>query len=87
MPRTAWQRCGWRIDNYAAISICTTNPRSGAARAAPAGLPEPIRLCGDLRIRHGHAYSETVRQKRWNWYVDDFSARLKPNAKRILMLA
>ena len=53
MPRTAWQRCGWRIHNYAAISICTTNPRSGAARAAPAGLPEPIRLCGDLRIRHG----------------------------------
>jgi predicted phage terminase large subunit-like protein len=31
------------------------------------------------------AYSETVRQKRWEWYVDDFSARLKPGAKRILM--
>src|SRR5262249_40508564 len=24
-------------------------------------------------------------QKRWDWYVDDFSARLKPGAKRILM--
>src|SRR3954452_11610556 len=31
------------------------------------------------------AYSEAVRQKRWEWYIDDFSARLKPNAKRILM--
>ena len=26
-----------------------------------------------------------MRQKRWDWYVDDFSARLKPAAKRILM--
>jgi hypothetical protein len=24
------------------------------------------------------AYSETVRKGRWNWYLDDFSARLKP---------
>ena len=31
------------------------------------------------------AYSETVRQKRWDWYLDDFSARLKPSGKRILM--
>jgi predicted phage terminase large subunit-like protein len=31
------------------------------------------------------AYSETVRQKRWDWYIDDFSARLKPGAKRLLM--
>src|SRR5262245_33599776 len=31
------------------------------------------------------AGSDTIREKRWNWYVDDFSARLKPGAKRILM--
>jgi hypothetical protein len=31
------------------------------------------------------AYSDTVRQKRWDWYVPDFSARLKPGAKRIIM--
>jgi predicted phage terminase large subunit-like protein len=31
------------------------------------------------------AYSETVRGKRWDWYIDDYSARLKPGAKRILM--
>ena len=26
-----------------------------------------------------------MRRKRWEWYVDDFSARLKPEAKRILI--
>lgn len=31
------------------------------------------------------AFSETVRRKRWDWYIDDFSARLKPGAKRILI--
>ena len=31
------------------------------------------------------AWSETVRQKRWDWYTDDFGHRLKPGAKRILM--
>lgn len=28
------------------------------------------------------AWSETVRSKRWDWYIDDFSARLKPSATR-----
>lgn len=31
------------------------------------------------------AYSDTVRRKRWEWYLDDYSARLKPNARRVLM--
>ena len=39
----------------------------------------------DLFGSREDAYSDTVRQKRWDWYVDDFSARLKPGAKRILM--
>jgi predicted phage terminase large subunit-like protein len=39
----------------------------------------------DLFGSREDAYSETVRQKRWDWYQDDFSARLKPEAKRILM--
>ena len=39
----------------------------------------------DLFGSREDAYSETVRQKRWHWYQDDFSARLKPGAKRILM--
>ena len=32
----------------------------------------------DLFGSREDAYSDTVRQKRWDWYVDDFSARLKP---------
>src|SRR5215813_3142615 len=39
----------------------------------------------DLFGSREDANSDTVRQKRWDWYVDDFSARLKPGAKRILM--
>lgn len=31
------------------------------------------------------AWSETVREKRWEWYISDFSARLKPNARRVIM--
>lgn len=31
------------------------------------------------------AWSETVRKKRWDWYVDDFGNRCKPTAKRIIM--
>jgi predicted phage terminase large subunit-like protein len=31
------------------------------------------------------AWSATVREKRWEWYRDDFSARLKPGAKRVIM--
>lgn len=31
------------------------------------------------------AFSETIRKKRWEWYLDDFSARLRPGAKRILI--
>jgi predicted phage terminase large subunit-like protein len=31
------------------------------------------------------AWSEIIREKRWAWYVDDFSARLKPSARRVIM--
>lgn len=31
------------------------------------------------------AFSELVRKKRWEWYLSDFSARLKPRAKRVIM--
>ena len=43
------------IINYAAIGICATGPGRARHGAAPAGLPGPIRLCEDLRIRHGQA--------------------------------
>ena len=54
-----WRSCGWRIHNYAAIGICATGPGRARQGAASAGLPGPIRLCEDLRIRHGqHGRSE-----------------------------
>lgn len=49
------------------------------------GFRADLGIADDLFGNREDAYSETVRRKRWDWYVDDFSARLKPNAKRILM--
>src|SRR5262245_8285978 len=49
------------------------------------GFRADLGLCDDFFGSREDAYSETVRQKRWDWYVDDFSARLKPGGKRILM--
>ena len=31
------------------------------------------------------AYSERIRERVWEWYINDFSARLKPDAKRVIM--
>lgn len=31
------------------------------------------------------AYSARVRDRVWEWYINDFSNRLKPNAKRVIM--
>jgi len=49
------------------------------------GFRADLGIADDLFGNREDAWSETVRRKRWDWYVDDFSARLKPNAKRILM--
>jgi predicted phage terminase large subunit-like protein len=49
------------------------------------GFRADLGLGDDFFGNREDAYSETVRKKRWEWYIDDFSARLKPNAKRILM--
>jgi predicted phage terminase large subunit-like protein len=49
------------------------------------GFRADLGLGDDFFGNREDAYSETVRKKRWDWYIDDFSARLKPGAKRILM--
>ena len=49
------------------------------------GFRADLGIIDDLFGKREDAYSETVRNKRWDWYVDDFSARLKPGAKRIIM--
>lgn len=49
------------------------------------GFRADLGLGDDFFGSREDAYSKTIRDKRWDWYVDDFSARLKPDAKRILM--
>jgi predicted phage terminase large subunit-like protein len=49
------------------------------------GFRADLGLGDDFFGSREDAFSEAVRKKRWEWYVDDFSARLKPRAKRILM--
>lgn len=50
-----------------------------------AGFRADLGLGDDFFGSREDAWSETVRKKRWDWYRDDFGARLKPGAKRILM--
>jgi len=50
-----------------------------------AGFRADLGIGDDFFGSREDAWSETVRQNRRNWYVDDFSARLKPGAKRVLM--
>lgn len=49
------------------------------------GFRANLGLGDDFFGNREDAWSETVRRKRWDWYIDDFSARLKPRAKRLLM--
>ena len=50
-----------------------------------AGFRADLALGDDFFGKREDAYSEPMRNKRWDWYRDDFSARLKPRAKRIMM--
>ena len=45
------------------------------------GFRADLGIADDLFGSREDAYSETVRRKRWDWYVDDFSARLKPRGQ------
>lgn len=49
------------------------------------GFRADLGICDDLFGNREDAWSEIVRKKRWDWYVDDFGHRTKPNAKRVLM--
>lgn len=75
-------------DNQAAArwSLTTGGEYYGVgAGTGISGFRADLGLGDDFFGSREDAYSETVRRKRWDWYVDDFSARLKPGAKRILM--
>jgi predicted phage terminase large subunit-like protein len=50
-----------------------------------AGFRASLGIGDDFFGSREDAYSELVRRRRWDWYLDDFSARLKPGAKIILV--
>lgn len=50
-----------------------------------AGFRADLGIGDDLFGSREDAWSDTVRQKRWDWYIDDFGHRMKPGAKRVLM--
>lgn len=50
-----------------------------------AGFRADLGIIDDPFGSREDAESETIRDKVWDWFVNDFSARLKPGAKRIVM--
>jgi predicted phage terminase large subunit-like protein len=75
-------------DNHAAArwALTTGGEYYGVgAGTGISGFRADLGLGDDFFGSREDAYSELVRQKRWDWYVNDFGARLKPGAKRILM--
>lgn len=49
------------------------------------GIRSDLGLMDDLFGKLSDAMSEVIREARWRWVLNDFNARLKPRAKRILM--
>jgi len=52
---------------------------------AIAGRRADLGLIDDPIKSREEADSERVRQKQWDWYVNDFCTRLKPNARQIVI--
>jgi predicted phage terminase large subunit-like protein len=55
------------------------------AGAGIAGFRADLAIGDDFFGSREDAFSQTIRANRWEWYLSDFSTRLKPGAKRILM--
>src|SRR5579859_3788818 len=53
--------------------------------AAIAGRRADLGLIDDPIKTREEADSERIRQKQWEWYVNDFCTRLKPGARQILI--
>lgn len=50
-----------------------------------AGFRADLGLIDDPIGSREDAFSELIREKQWDWFINDFSARLKPSAKRVVM--
>jgi len=58
---------------------------AAGVQAGIAGFRADLGIIDDPFGSKEDAYSERVRERVWEWYINDFSARLKPNAKRVIM--
>ena len=50
-----------------------------------AGFRADLGIIDDPFGSREDAESKRIRESRWQWYIDDFSARLKPGARRVIM--
>ena len=58
---------------------------AAGVQAGIAGFRADLGIIDDPFGSREDAFSERVRERVWEWYINDFSTRLKPNAKRIIM--
>lgn len=58
---------------------------AAGAQTGIAGFRADLGIIDDPFGSKEDAYSPRIRQRVWEWYLDDFSARLKPDAKRVIM--
>jgi predicted phage terminase large subunit-like protein len=75
-------------DNSAAHRWRTSNGSELYAVGAGVGIMgfrADLGLIDDPFGSREDAESKRIRDKIWQWYINDFSSRLKPNAKRVLM--
>lgn len=78
-----------RKDSQAADEWSTTKGGiffCAGAGAGIAGRRADLGLIDDPYGKKEDAYSQTIRDKVWDWYVFDFRNRLKPNAAVILIM-
>lgn len=58
---------------------------AAGVQAGIAGFRADLGIIDDPFGSREDAYSQRIRDRVWDWYINDFSARLKPNAKRVIM--
>jgi predicted phage terminase large subunit-like protein len=58
---------------------------AAGVQAGISGFRADLGIIDDPFGSREDAFSERVRDRVWDWYINDFSARLKPNAKRVIM--
>jgi predicted phage terminase large subunit-like protein len=58
---------------------------AAGVQAGIAGFRADLGIIDDPFGSREDAFSERVRERVWDWYINDFSTRLKPNAKRVIM--